>query len=206
MIGDGLYGKKFCIQFKSKEYKVFNCLLSMNLKDTATPEKPRMVTPPHTKTSAWLFGSTLVVSLYCYDRWWSPETAGAHALFFVNQISTAFWVYEKSNRNDDNRYKSSPSWLKSISNNMFARWVTIQKSISDWFKTNEKFGPHTSNRLSARIVLPWGITLSCEGWSVDWVVAHYQLLTGIFIVFQSHGLAFYPHPIYGICSYPFFSD
>ena len=32
----------------------------------------------------------------------------------------------------------------------------------------------------------------------------YQLLTGIFIVFQSHGLAFHPHPIYGICSYPFF--
>jgi hypothetical protein len=50
------------------------------------------------------------------------------------------------------------------------------------------------------------LALPCTGRSVDWLVANYQLSTGIFLLCQSYGLAFHPHPIYGICGCPLFSD
>ena len=73
--------------------------------------------------------------------------------------------------------------------------------VKFWFKTDEKLGPHTSNRLSQRIVLPWA-SLPCKGGSLDYRrITSYPQEYSSFC--QSYGLVIHTYSIHGVCSCPF---
>ena len=135
------------------------------------------------------------------------ETAGPHALFCEpGDIDSLVGCMKEAIQMEENQYQELCKLAKVDLEKYVRSLDQYAEEYLNLIENDEKFRSHTSNRLSQRFVLPGGTSLPCKGGSLDWLVADYQLPTGIFFLYQSYGLAVHTHPIHGICGCPLLSD